>query len=83
MCERACACGPCKTAHQGASGGQVTLTWSDVEDCKAAYVGLACQDGGPPGVDFAACTSAVDAASCSGDTFVVPKTCDPPKKDGG
>jgi hypothetical protein len=84
MCERACACGTdgtCKTGSQG-SLGSTTLTWDNLEDCKGAYVGLACRGSGPPGVDFAACESAVTAAACTGDVFVVPKICDPPK-DGG
>jgi hypothetical protein len=84
MCERACACGTdgkCKTGSQG-TYGTTTLTWDDVEDCKGAYVGLACKGSGPPGVDFNACESAVVSADCADDVFVVPKICDPPK-DGG
>lgn len=84
ICERACACGQngeCKTGVQG-SAGVTTFTWSDLADCKGGYVGLACQGSGPPGVDFAACESAVTAASCDKDVFVVPKACDSPK-DGG
>jgi len=78
-CEKACACG-CKTGYQS-EYGTTTFTWSDVGDCKAAYT--QCKDGGAAGVDWDACERDTNAASCTGDVFAIPKSCNPPKKDGG
>ncbi|HVH44714.1 MAG TPA: hypothetical protein VM925_20315 [Labilithrix sp.] len=84
ICERACSCGSgtsCKTGFQGRYG-TTTFTWSDLSDCKGNYAVSRCRNGGPAGVDFAACESAVAAASCTGDVFAVPQSCEPPR-DGG
>ena len=79
ICERACACGTgtsCKT------GFQTRFEWSDRADCEGNYAVSRCSNGGPAGVDLAACESAVNAASCTDDVLVVPTVCEP-ARDGG
>jgi hypothetical protein len=83
ICERACKCGPeCKTGFQTSFGGATIFTWSDDGDCRMNYAGSRCSKDNAAQVDWAACESAIAAASCTGDAFVVPSVCEPPK-DGG
>jgi hypothetical protein len=85
ICERACTCGSapkCKTGFRNAYGSFATFTWSDAPDCEGNYAVSRCKNGGSPTVDYAACTTAVDAAACEGDVFVVPSACEA-ARDGG
>lgn len=86
VCERACACGSgseCKTGYANDFGSFTTFTWSDRADCEAGYAGMRCKNGGPAGVDYGACTTAIDSTSCNADVFVVPASCEAPRNDGG
>jgi len=85
ICERACACGSaskCKTGIPNSFGSFTTLTWSDYGDCEGGYAVSRCKNGGSPAVDYAACTTTVDATACQGDVFVVPASCEAPKDAG-
>ena len=83
ICERGCACGAeCKTGFQTNFGGATTFTWSDQADCEGNYVTSRCRNGGDPAVDYAACLDAVNAATCTDESLVVPTACEPPR-DGG
>ncbi|HVJ94826.1 MAG TPA: hypothetical protein VM580_33815 [Labilithrix sp.] len=85
ICERACACGngsECQTGIPNSFGTFTTLTWSDFADCEAGYAVSRCKEGGSPAVDYAACASAIDAATCQGDVFVVPSGCEAPRDAG-
>ncbi len=85
ICERACACGnsECKTGYANSFGSFTTFTWSDRADCEGAYSVSRCKNGGSPAVDYAACSTNVEATQCNGDVFVVPSQCEAPKDAGG
>lgn len=87
LCQAACDCtdGPaCALATADADGGSGgTITFDSQADCNALIATLGCSGGDDPGIDYAACDTAIAAGMCvmdgAGDSaFVSPPACSDP-----
>ena len=82
LCQRACDCGAgkCREVVIADSGATASLSWPTLQECSNFYSVFVCGSGsGSAPVDYAACSSAVSAASCAqgvdGPGIALPAAC--------
>ncbi len=86
LCQRACDCrsGEGCAARSEGDGGAVTISFDNLADCRSLYITLGCSGGGDDKIDFPACTTALEAATCQdppdaeGGALILPAVCDAP-----